>query len=244
MTPNFDMLANQYFEEQLTDAQRRKLLALGLSSALALPGTAYLGQKAGEALRDDQPAPKVQKVDAPHEVSRPVSPPPAVMPPQQAVAKPQYTPEFIQYVKRIENSIKSGLKKGRWYPHKSAEGGAKTIAYGHKLIAGEDFSKGLTDEQATKLLLKDLNLAKAGARKSVGSDKFDKLDSHRQEILTEYQFNLGTLKSFPKFVAAVLKNDKKEMLKHYQRKYQHPTTKKWLPVKDRNTQFKKRYLSK
>ncbi len=261
MTPKFDRLANQYIEEGLgdyldglTDAQKKKLLALGVGSALAMPGTAYLGHKAGEKLFSepdhDQPAPKIQKVEAPNVTPpgiRPVSPPPAAMPPQQtpvkqAVTKPQYTPEFIQYMKRVENGIKMGLKKGKWYPHESAEGGAKTIAFGHKLKTGEDFSKGLTDKEATQLLLTDLNIAKEAARKYVGSDKFDKLDSNRQEMLIDYQFNLGTLKTFPKFVTAVLKNDKKGMLKHYQRKYQHPKTKKWLPIKDRNNQFKQRYL--
>lgn len=47
------------------------------------------------------------------------------------------------------------LKK--WFPHKSLEGGSDTIAYGHKLQSGEDFSKGITDDEALKLLDKDIN---------------------------------------------------------------------------------------
>jgi hypothetical protein len=47
------------------------------------------------------------------------------------------------------------LKK--WFPHKSLEGGSDTIGYGHKIQAGENFSKGLTDDEAIKLLNKDVN---------------------------------------------------------------------------------------
>jgi len=80
MTPNFNNIADRYLEEEMSDSQK-KLIALGLASAAALPGTAYLGQKAGEALRDD-PVPKVQHVQ-PAERPAPghVQPPPAVVQP-------------------------------------------------------------------------------------------------------------------------------------------------------------------
>ena len=183
----------------------------------------------------------------------PIGPPPSVLNPATRPLDPGHNPEvkpvaatfdigFLKYMKRVENGIKKGLKAGKWYPHSSAEGGKKTIAYGHKLKTGEDFSKGLTGEQAIALLKQDLDVARTGARAFVGADKFDKLDAHRQEMLIDFQFNLGSLKGFPSFVAALLKNDKKGMKKHYERKYQHPKTKKWLPIKDRNNQFKKRYL--
>ena len=264
MTPNFDRLANQYLEEGLSDAQRKKLIALGLGSAMALPGTAYLGQKAGEALADD-PAPKVQKIeDMPgaHPFSHPgwsdddISPPPSIpgaprpaRAPEvkQPIPTPQYDPGFIQYMKSVENSIKKGFKNGRWYPHASVEGGRKTIAYGHKLKSGETFSKGITDREAVALLIKDLDHHKGEAKKYVdkkyGAGSFDKLDDKRQEMLTDIQFNIRNgVSKFTSFLKAVMKNDRKGMLKHYQRKYKHPRTKKWIPVKDRNDQFKKRYL--
>lgn len=267
MTPNFDTLANQYLEEELSDSQKKKLLALGLGSAMALPVTGYLGQKAGEALRDD-PAPKVQKVqDMPgaHPFDHPgwsdddISPPPGVpgipqparspevKPVKQPTPAPQYDPGFLQYMKSVENSIKKGFKKGKWYPHSSVEGGRKTIAYGHKLKPGEDFSKGLTDREAVTLLIKDLDHHKAQAQKYVdkkyGAGSFNKLDPKRQEMLIDIQFNIRHgVSKFPSFLKAVMKNDKKGMLKHYQRKYRNPKTKKWHPIKDRNQQFKKRYL--
>lgn len=76
----------------------------------------------------------------------------------------------VNIVKRFENSIdnpRGGYNKAKklWFPHKSLEGGSDTIAYGHKIQNGEDFSKGLSDSDALKLLEKDigkkLNVAKS-----------------------------------------------------------------------------------
>ena len=189
----------------------------------------------------------------------PIGPPPSVLNPATRPLGPGHSPEvkpvaatfdsgFLDYMKRVENSIKKGLKGGKWYPHSSVEGGKKTIAYGHKLKTGEDFSKGLTDEQAVTLLKQDLNYHKAGAKgivdKKYGAGTFDKLDTKRQEMLIDIQFNIRNgLTKFTSFMHAVVKNDKKGMLKHYVRKYRNPKTKKWLPIKDRNNQFKERYLT-
>lgn len=188
----------------------------------------------------------------------PIGPPPPVLNPATRPLDSGHKPEvkpvaatfdsgFLDYMKRVENSIKKGFKGGKWYPHSSVEGGKKTIAYGHKLKTGEDFSKGLTDEQAVTLLKQDLNYHKAGAKgivdKKYGAGTFDKLDTKRQEMLIDIQFNIRNgLTKFTSFMHAVVKNDKKGMLKHYVRKYRDPKTKKWLPIKDRNNQFKKRYL--
>jgi len=65
-------------------------------------------------------------------------------------------------IKKFENSkdyAKGGYNKAkaRWFPHKSLEGGSDTIAYGHKIQKGEDFSEGITDDEAIKLLEKDIN---------------------------------------------------------------------------------------
>jgi len=65
-------------------------------------------------------------------------------------------------IKRFENSVdnpRGGYNKAKklWFPHKSLEGGSDTIAYGHKIQKGENFSKGLTDSDALKLLEKDID---------------------------------------------------------------------------------------
>lgn len=64
-------------------------------------------------------------------------------------------------IKRFENSQSNphgGYNKQskRWFPHKSLEGGAGTIAYGHKILPDEDFSSGITESAAEDLLQKDI----------------------------------------------------------------------------------------
>jgi hypothetical protein len=66
-------------------------------------------------------------------------------------------------IKKFENSQENprgGYNKSKklWFPHASLEGGSGTIAYGHKIQNGEDFSKGISDDDAMKLLDKDINI--------------------------------------------------------------------------------------
>lgn len=81
-------------------------------------------------------------------------------------------------IKAFENSKanpKGGYNKKakKWFPHKSLEGGSDTIAYGHKLLPGEDFSEGLTDNEAEQLLEKDIRAKLSTARSKV--ENFDGL---------------------------------------------------------------------
>lgn len=83
----------------------------------------------------------------------------------------------INVIKAFENSKanpRGGYNKklGKWFPHKSLEGGSDTIAYGHKLLPGENFSKGLTDNEAEKLLEKDIR-----AKISLAKSKIKNFDS-------------------------------------------------------------------
>ena len=64
-------------------------------------------------------------------------------------------------IKRFENNPnfpKGGFDKTkkRWFPHRSVEGGEPTIAYGHKVQKGENFSQGITETEAEDLLHKDI----------------------------------------------------------------------------------------
>ena len=140
MTPKFDKLAACYIEEGLDDyldgltrSQRKKLLALGVGSALLAPGTAYLGHKAGEALRDDKPpVPRMQKAEAP--VSPPsiiptrpgteptikpvvqparVSPPPAVTP-VPPVKAPVKLPTTKGDTPELTKAIADVAKQNNW----------------------------------------------------------------------------------------------------------------------------------
>jgi len=64
----------------------------------------------------------------------------------------------IKAFENSKNNPKGGYNKQlkKWFPHKSLEGGAATIAYGHKMQPGEDYSRGLTDSEAERLLEKDI----------------------------------------------------------------------------------------
>ena len=72
------------------------------------------------------------------------------------------TMRAVNVIKQFENNMSNptgGYNKAKklWFPHKSIEGGSDTIAYGHKMQKGEDFSKGITDDDAAKLLEKDVS---------------------------------------------------------------------------------------
>ncbi len=62
-----------------------------------------------------------------------------------------------------------------------------TIGYGHLIKAGEDFSKGVTEEQATELLLKDV----AWAETAVTTHVLVALNQNQFDALVDFTFNLG-----------------------------------------------------
>lgn len=130
--------------------------------------------------------------------------------------------KYLSDLRGLENSIKKGYKNNKWYPHSSIEGGANTIAYGHKLQPGESFSSGLTEQQARDLQKKDVLAHQTKAEKFVddkyGKGTYDKLPQNSQMLLTDYAYNLGSLNKFPSFVEGVVKGDKNKMLQQYERR--------------------------
>jgi len=169
--------------------------------------------------------------------------PPAI---HQQADQFRVTPELIKFIKYSENAGKEGFENGKWLPHKSYEGGSPTIAYGHKLKRGEDFSNGISEREALNLLHQDIKtawkLADSQLKSKYGSG-MNALPLIKQEIFVDYAFNLGTLikggsKGFPKFVQAVIDNDKAGINKEYIRKANGK------PLTRRNTLMKGVYLDK
>jgi hypothetical protein len=83
-----------------------------------------------------------------------------------------------EVIKRFENNTNNrhggyNRSHGKWYPHKSLEGGSDTIAYGHKIQKGENFDKGISDSEAVRLLEKDVNSKIQVAKRSIKN--FDSL---------------------------------------------------------------------
>lgn len=71
--------------------------------------------------------------------------------------------EFLNSLKKLEGTIAyqkatGTFKNGKFYQYTDTNG-YPTIGYGHKILSGEDYSKGLTPEQADKLLKQDAQSA-------------------------------------------------------------------------------------
>lgn len=151
--------------------------------------------------------------------------------------------DFINYIKSVENAQKEGYDKTNhlWFPTKSVEGGFPTIGYGHKIQTNHEldaYKKGISDSAVESLLKSDLSIANKHVHEYINHRyKVDLMLNPRQnEMLTDFAFNLGSLKKFPKFVDAVLKNDKSVQQKEYKR---YSGGKE---LKQRNVTFYNRYL--
>lgn len=151
----------------------------------------------------------------------------------------QIANDFVSYIARVENSINKGFANNKWYPHKSVEGGTDTIAYGHKIQPGENFTAGITQQQATELLKKDIQIAANRAQmivnKIYGTGAWERLDNIKKEMLVDFAFN-GVLSKFPKFMQGVVLNLPNQVKSEYKR-YTGGRE-----MTDRNAQFAKRYL--
>jgi hypothetical protein len=135
---------------------------------------------------------------------------------------PEHMKRYLADLRMQENSIRKGYKNGMWYPHASVEGGADTIAYGHKLTPNDSaLKRGITEDQALKLqeqdVLRNQALAKKQVDKKYGPGTFDNLPQDSQMLLVDYQYNLGTLSGFPSFVKATVEGNKEKMLAEHKR---------------------------
>jgi len=90
-----------------------------------------------------------------------------------------------------EDDAKSMIKRHeglRLQPYKDTEG-HMTVGYGHKIKGGEDFSKGISMEQANALFEQDYAEHKAAATKNIPG--FDKMSAQQQAAMTDLTFNMG-----------------------------------------------------
>lgn len=171
--------------------------------------------------------------------------------------------DFIDFVKRLENSDQIGWKDGKWYPYDSYEGGMPTIGYGYKIRSDQELQsmrQGIDNVKAIELLIFELNESwdkvKAFVKSRYGIDP-DTLSMKQREMLTEFTFNVGNLGKFPKFSEAVVKNDMKQAIKHYQRNAREASKKvfikgkkkpvvkggKIVPLARRNEMFHQRFFT-
>lgn len=139
---------------------------------------------------------------------------------------------FKELLKEVENDKKAGFKNGAWFPHKSAEGGTRTLGYGHKLSQQEedgnyvvlpngkvvDFdNRGLTDQEIEQLFDADIQKHKSIAAtqwNNAQKTPFSSLSPLHQSLLTEIAYNIGGLKSsntgkfgWPSLAKGILNDD-------------------------------------
>lgn len=91
------------------------------------------------------------------------------------------------------------FRDGKFYPYADSLG-KMTVGYGHLIKQGEDYSKGLTEEEADKLLSKDLANAVLQVQ-SLGLDVPE--DWNDFLILMVFQLGLGGVQKFTKMLAAL-----------------------------------------
>jgi GH24 family phage-related lysozyme (muramidase) len=153
----------------------------------------------------------------------------------------EFSPDFVEYMRTVENSIGAGFNKQErlWYPYKDPSGWH--IAYGHKLKVNEiiHYRHGISQEAAEKLLAQDLQIAKRRVHNYIKETyKVDILLTKKQEeMLIDFAFNLGGLEKFPKFVDAVLRNRTDIIKREYIRNFAGKE------LTGRNEAFFNRFLS-
>lgn len=125
------------------------------------------------------------------------------------------TTSFLNLLKYFENSIKRGWdkEKKKWFPHGSLEGGTDTIAYGHKLKTTDDYSQGITEEEATNLLLMDVFKAISKIKNTLGIN-FNALPKYVKQALINAMFR-GELKSTHNTVQYMKQNNWKDAAEEY-----------------------------
>lgn len=150
--------------------------------------------------------------------------------------------DFLDYIMVCENGIRKGWYgyQQKWFPYD--DGSGLHIAYGHKIKKGENFTDGITEQQAQSILRSDLREAYEKARVYFEHRGFCITDfSERQvEIVLDFTFN-GCLYSHPKMMNAVATSDFATQRKEYKR-YAVLHGKR-VEIRDRNTRFFNRYLN-
>ena len=176
-----------------------------------------------------------------NEITNALPPPPIVQ--QSTNNTQQFSPDFIKYIKIVENGRGVGFdkKKNLWFPYNDSAG--PNIGYGHRINNNQlkyYATNGVDQSKVDQLLINDLAIAKKRVYDYIQKTyKVNLLLTPKQEeMLTDFSYNLGGLEKFPKFTDAVLRNQWDIVKKEYIRKAAGKE------LTGRNKAFYNRYLSK
>jgi lysozyme len=111
--------------------------------------------------------------------------------------------DFTTYIKQCE-----GYRSMPYH----CPAGQLTVGYGHAVKSGE-FFVAVSEIDASEILRNDLKAAYASVSKQIGFEPYGKT----AEMLVDFQFNIGTLKKFPKLTKACIKNDMAGVSQEYKR---------------------------
>lgn len=82
-------------------------------------------------------------------------------------------------------------------PYKVDGRGNWTIGYGHEILPGEDFSNGINEPEARKLLAKQVNEHAAAVNQWAEANNL-KLSQQQFDALVSLRYNIGSLDGVPK----------------------------------------------
>jgi len=109
---------------------------------------------------------------------------------------------------KLYQKTRGYFRDNKFYPYKDSLG-KSTIGYGH-LITSENFTNGITEQQADELLSEDINIARIQYSKlslALPQDWEDFM------VIMIYQLGLGGVQKFRKMLAALKVQDYKTAIK-------------------------------
>lgn len=192
---------------------------------------------------------KIPKMAPPPKPKKVAGPKPA--PTQEELLQDEvtstYSSRFINYIKQAEGNAKSqaavgSFKGGRFRIYDDV--GTPAIGYGHRLLPGENFKNGITEEEATTILMRDIKKAEILAEKHFGKKGWAAMDQHRREMAIDYVYNLGpaSFAKFKSFSRALRMGDIKGIRAKYKRHYSPEPGAPKIPLKPRNDLFYKTFI--
>lgn len=136
--------------------------------------------------------------------SKPYTPKEPVVAPEKTGAKTKdkkdmkISEQGIEWLKNLEGFVKADGKHviyddatGQPVPPGMPLPSGATIGYGHLIQPGEDFSKGLTEKEATELFQQDLQSTYDAIARQIDHTILSKMPQHQYDALVSLVFNIG-----------------------------------------------------